>query len=107
MQASNLSHANPYACAGSQQFKQFLMPGKASKKSHSNPYACAGSENAKNSLRQFWLPIIHTPILTLVQVPNNSNNSLRWGRLSTIHTQILMLVQVPTMLNIPYAGSGF
>ncbi|MBW0528883.1 hypothetical protein O181_068598 [Austropuccinia psidii MF-1] len=76
VQASDNSHPNPDACAGSRQFKQFLTPGKASNKSHANPYTCAGSDNAKNSLCLCRLPTIHTQILTLVKVPNNSNNSI-------------------------------
>ncbi|MBW0587793.1 hypothetical protein O181_127508 [Austropuccinia psidii MF-1] len=76
VQDSSNSHANPDACAGSQQFKQFLMPGKASNNSHGNPYACAGSDDARNSLRLCRLLTIHMQILTLVKVPNNSNNSI-------------------------------
>ncbi|MBW0582026.1 hypothetical protein O181_121741 [Austropuccinia psidii MF-1] len=94
-------------CAGSRQFKQFLIPGKASNNSHPNPYACAGSDNANNSLRLCRLPTIQTRILMLVKVPNNSNNSLCWGRLPISHMPILMLVQVPTILKILYACGGF
>ncbi|MBW0561715.1 hypothetical protein O181_101430 [Austropuccinia psidii MF-1] len=84
--------------------------------SHANPYACAGSDNAKSSLRLCRLPIltpvqvpknaknslclyrlltIHTPILTLVKVANNADNSLHLCRLPTIHPPILMLVKAP------------
>ncbi|MBW0530195.1 hypothetical protein O181_069910 [Austropuccinia psidii MF-1] len=38
-----------------------------------NPYACAGCNNAKSSLRLCRLPMLHMPILTPVQVPDNSN----------------------------------
>ncbi|MBW0593800.1 hypothetical protein O181_133515 [Austropuccinia psidii MF-1] len=107
VQDHDVSHANPYACAGSRQFKEILTPGQASDDSHANPYACAGSNNAQNSLRLCRLLTIHTRILTLVQVPNNSNKSSLRGRLPMIHTRILMLVQVPTMLKNPYAGAGF
>ncbi|MBW0581683.1 hypothetical protein O181_121398 [Austropuccinia psidii MF-1] len=41
--------------------------------SHANPYACAVSDNAKSSLCLCGLPTLHTPILTPVQVPNNSH----------------------------------
>ncbi|MBW0582804.1 hypothetical protein O181_122519 [Austropuccinia psidii MF-1] len=54
--------------------------------SHTNPYVGQVPENLKVSLCRCWLLIIHTRILTLVQVPNNSNNSLRRGRLPKIHT---------------------
>ncbi|MBW0544733.1 hypothetical protein O181_084448 [Austropuccinia psidii MF-1] len=30
-------------CAGSQKFEQFIMPVQASNNSHANPYACTGS----------------------------------------------------------------
>ncbi|MBW0504173.1 hypothetical protein O181_043888 [Austropuccinia psidii MF-1] len=59
------------------------------------PYACAGSENAKNSLRLCRLPKIHTPILTLVKIPDNAENFLRLCRLPKIHTPILTLVKLP------------
>ncbi|MBW0520193.1 hypothetical protein O181_059908 [Austropuccinia psidii MF-1] len=59
IQASDNSHANPYACEGSQQFKQFLTPVLASNNSHANPYAFEGSQQFK----QF---------LTPVQASNNS-----------------------------------
>ncbi|MBW0493489.1 hypothetical protein O181_033204 [Austropuccinia psidii MF-1] len=55
VQAPDPSHANPYACngsqifkllmLGSQQLKQFLMLGKASNASDSNPYAFTGSQS--------------------------------------------------------------
>ncbi|MBW0561161.1 hypothetical protein O181_100876 [Austropuccinia psidii MF-1] len=41
--------------------------------SHANPYACAGSENAKSSLRLCGLPMLQTPIPTPVQAPENSH----------------------------------
>ncbi|MBW0564931.1 hypothetical protein O181_104646 [Austropuccinia psidii MF-1] len=59
VQASNNSHTNPDACAGSQQSKQFLTLGQASNNSHVNlynctvptmlkiPYACAGFRQFK------------------------------------------------------------
>ncbi|MBW0467340.1 hypothetical protein O181_007055 [Austropuccinia psidii MF-1] len=75
-------HANPYACTGSQKFKQLLTPGKP-------------PDNSKTSLCWCRLPTVHVQILRLVQVPNNSNNSLCWCRLSMIHTQTLTLVKVP------------
>ncbi|MBW0497648.1 hypothetical protein O181_037363 [Austropuccinia psidii MF-1] len=91
------SHTNPYACSGFQYFKQFLMPGQAADASHTNHYACTNSrhfkqlptpvqapnashanpyvvqvpDNLKVFLHRCWLPIIHTQILTLVQVPDN------------------------------------
>ncbi|MBW0494003.1 hypothetical protein O181_033718 [Austropuccinia psidii MF-1] len=39
--------------------------------------------------------MLHTRILTLVQVSNTSNNCLFQGRLPMLHTQIIMLVQAP------------
>ncbi|MBW0575611.1 hypothetical protein O181_115326 [Austropuccinia psidii MF-1] len=72
------------------------MPMWAANASHANPYACAGSQQLKRqSLRLCRLPTIHTPILTLVKVPKNAKNSLRLYRLPTIHTPILMLVKGP------------
>ncbi|MBW0587632.1 hypothetical protein O181_127347 [Austropuccinia psidii MF-1] len=59
VQASNNSHANPDACAGSLQFKQFLMPVQDLGNSHANAYACAGSDESKNSLCLCRLPTIH------------------------------------------------
>ncbi|MBW0589134.1 hypothetical protein O181_128849 [Austropuccinia psidii MF-1] len=47
VQDHNASHANPYACAGFNYFKQFLTPGKASDNLNANLYACAGSNNAQ------------------------------------------------------------
>ncbi|MBW0585009.1 hypothetical protein O181_124724 [Austropuccinia psidii MF-1] len=102
------SHANSYACAGSQQFTRpslclctlptihmpILMLVKA-------------PENAKNSLRLYRLPTIHTPILALVKVANNADNFLRLCRLPTIHMPILMHVQAPNNSHAnPYACSG-
>ncbi|MBW0496225.1 hypothetical protein O181_035940 [Austropuccinia psidii MF-1] len=69
VQASSNSHANPDACAGSQQFKQFLTPVQALDNSHVNPYACAGSNNAENSLCLCRLLTIHTQILTIQTIP--------------------------------------
>ncbi|MBW0571317.1 hypothetical protein O181_111032 [Austropuccinia psidii MF-1] len=63
--------------------------------SHSNPHACAGSRQlTRQSLRLCRLPKIHTPILTLVMVPQNGKNSLHLYRLLTIHTPILTLLKV-------------
>ncbi|MBW0589957.1 hypothetical protein O181_129672 [Austropuccinia psidii MF-1] len=67
--------------------------------SHANPYACAGSDNAKSSLRLCGLLTLHMQIITLVQAPNNSKNSLGRCRLLTIHTPNLMLVKVPDSLS--------
>ncbi|MBW0551945.1 hypothetical protein O181_091660, partial [Austropuccinia psidii MF-1] len=63
--------------------------------SHANPYACAGSENPKSSLCLCRLPTLHTQIITLVRAPDNSKNPLQQCRLPTIHTPILRLVKVP------------
>ncbi|MBW0586400.1 hypothetical protein O181_126115 [Austropuccinia psidii MF-1] len=122
VQAPDNSHANPYACEGSQKCQKFLTAVQASNNSHANPYACEGSQqftcpalclfrpptihmpiltlvkapkNAKNSLRLYRLPTIHTPILTLVRVANNADIVLRLCRLPTIHTPILTPVQAP------------
>ncbi|MBW0569122.1 hypothetical protein O181_108837 [Austropuccinia psidii MF-1] len=76
VQASDNSDANPEACAGSLQFKKFLMPVQVLDNSHANAYACAGSKNSKNALCLCRLPTIHTRFLMLVKVPNNSNDSL-------------------------------
>ncbi|MBW0546085.1 hypothetical protein O181_085800 [Austropuccinia psidii MF-1] len=102
VQDLDASHVNPYACAGFQYFKQFLIPGKAADASHTNHYAFKSTQqfkqlptpvkapdashanpyvmqvpnNLKVSLRRFWLSIIHVQILMLVQVPDNSNNSV-------------------------------
>ncbi|MBW0498709.1 hypothetical protein O181_038424 [Austropuccinia psidii MF-1] len=85
VQDPNALHANPYACAGFQYFKQLLTPGKAANASQANNYACTSSQqfkqlpmpvqapdashsntyifqvpyNLKVSLRRCWLPIIH------------------------------------------------
>ncbi|MBW0474341.1 hypothetical protein O181_014056 [Austropuccinia psidii MF-1] len=80
------SHANPYACPGSQQFKQLLTLGQA-------------TDNSKTSLGLSRLPTLHTQILMLVQVPNNSNNSLNQCRLPILHKKILMPVQAPNNSN--------
>ncbi|MBW0541267.1 hypothetical protein O181_080982 [Austropuccinia psidii MF-1] len=77
VQAPNASHANPYACAGSQQFKQLLTPGQA-----------FGKLTSK-SLPFYRFPKLHTHILTLVQVTTNSDHSLHLG-------------SHPTVLTIPY-----
>ncbi|MBW0474492.1 hypothetical protein O181_014207 [Austropuccinia psidii MF-1] len=63
VQAPNSSHANPYACTGSQQFQKLLMLVQAPNASHAYPYACTGSRQFK----QF---------LTPVKAPNASHNSL-------------------------------
>ncbi|MBW0577039.1 hypothetical protein O181_116754 [Austropuccinia psidii MF-1] len=71
------------------------MPVQAPKDSHANPYACEGSQQfTRPSLRLCRLLTIHTPILTLVKAPKNAKNSLRLYRLPTIHRPILMLVKV-------------
>ncbi|MBW0559009.1 hypothetical protein O181_098724 [Austropuccinia psidii MF-1] len=43
VQAPHNSHANTYACEGSQKCSKFLTPVQASDDSHANPYACEGS----------------------------------------------------------------
>ncbi|MBW0509251.1 hypothetical protein O181_048966 [Austropuccinia psidii MF-1] len=96
VQASDHSHVNPDAFAGS---KQFLMLVQAMDSSHANSYTCAGSNNSKNSLCVCRLPKIHTQILMLVKVPNNSKNSLRQCRLWKAHTRILPLVKAPKNSN--------
>ncbi|MBW0530851.1 hypothetical protein O181_070566 [Austropuccinia psidii MF-1] len=89
--------------------------------SHANPYACAGSDNAKSSLRLCGLPTLHTQIITLVQaldnlkkpptavqapdnshgipyvlqVPDNLTVFLRRCRHPIVDMRMLMLVQVP------------
>ncbi|MBW0589135.1 hypothetical protein O181_128850 [Austropuccinia psidii MF-1] len=95
VQASNNSHPNPDAFAGLQQFKEILTPGQDSNNSYANPYACAGSDNAQKSLCLWRLATVHTPILTLVKVPNNAGNFLCLCRLPPI----LTLVKVPNNLN--------
>ncbi|MBW0460971.1 hypothetical protein O181_000686 [Austropuccinia psidii MF-1] len=82
VQDPGCSHANTYACPGSQQFKKLLMWGQA-------------PINSEISLGFSRLPTLQMQILILVQVPDNSNSSLCWCRLPTLHTQILMPVQVP------------
>ncbi|MBW0586710.1 hypothetical protein O181_126425 [Austropuccinia psidii MF-1] len=134
VQVPDSSHANTYACDGSQECSKFLTPVQASNNSHANPYACEGSQqftcpslrlcrlpkihtpiltlvkapkNAKNSLRLFRLPMIHTPILTLVKVANNADNFLCRCRLPTIHMPILTPVQAPDSSHAnPYACEG-
>ncbi|MBW0518737.1 hypothetical protein O181_058452 [Austropuccinia psidii MF-1] len=64
-------------------------------------------DSSETSLCRRRLPMLHTQILTLLQVPDNSKNCLHQGRLPTIHTQILMLVQVPNASHAhPYACTG-
>ncbi|MBW0582436.1 hypothetical protein O181_122151 [Austropuccinia psidii MF-1] len=59
------------------------------------PDAYAGCQRfTRQSLRLCRLPKIHTPILTLVKVPQNGENSLHLYRLLTIHMPILTLVKV-------------
>ncbi|MBW0574618.1 hypothetical protein O181_114333 [Austropuccinia psidii MF-1] len=77
VQAFNNSHANPYACEGCQQCRQILTPVQAPDNSNANPYACAGAQQfTRQSLCLFRLPETDTPILTLVKVPDNLNNSI-------------------------------
>ncbi|MBW0534240.1 hypothetical protein O181_073955 [Austropuccinia psidii MF-1] len=86
VQDPNASHANPYACPGSQRFTHKTLCCKSL--CHSSlltmptiPYNCPGS--------QFFT----RKLLTLVQVPDNSSNSLFQGSL-------------PTAPTLPYAGAG-
>ncbi|MBW0530196.1 hypothetical protein O181_069911 [Austropuccinia psidii MF-1] len=71
------------------------MPVQASDDSHANLTLVKAPKNAKNSLRLYRLPKIHTPILMLVKVANNADNFLRLCRLPTIHMPILTPVQAP------------
>ncbi|MBW0554790.1 hypothetical protein O181_094505 [Austropuccinia psidii MF-1] len=108
--APNTSHANPYACTASQQFKQLPMLGSLPT-APTLPYASAGSQCfickslclcrfptiqkipyagagfqkfTHKSLSLYRFPTLHTHILMLVQVLNNLDNSLRLGSLPTI-----------------------
>ncbi|MBW0589760.1 hypothetical protein O181_129475 [Austropuccinia psidii MF-1] len=67
--------------------------------SHANPYACAGSDNANSSLFLCVLVTLHMQIITLVQAPKNSKNSLRRCRLP-IPPQIPYILQVPNNLTV-------
>ncbi|MBW0592248.1 hypothetical protein O181_131963 [Austropuccinia psidii MF-1] len=76
--------------------------------SHANPYACAGSDNAKSSLCLCGLPMLHTPILMPVQVPNNSHaNPYACAGSRQFTHQSLPLQRFPKSLKIPYACRGF
>ncbi|MBW0593222.1 hypothetical protein O181_132937 [Austropuccinia psidii MF-1] len=110
---------NPYAGAASHKCQKFLMLVQAPNTSHTNPYPCTGSQifkldtagkppdNSNTSLHLCRLPMLHTQILTLVQVPEDSNNSLLQCRLPTLHTQILTLLQVPNASHThPHACTG-
>ncbi|MBW0580796.1 hypothetical protein O181_120511 [Austropuccinia psidii MF-1] len=76
--------------------------------SNANPYACAGSRQLTHqSLRLCRIQKIHTPILTLVKVPQNAKNSLHLYRIPTIHTPILTLVKAPSNSHAnPFACAG-
>ncbi|MBW0593511.1 hypothetical protein O181_133226 [Austropuccinia psidii MF-1] len=76
--------------------------------SHANPYACAGSNNAKSSLCLCGVPTLHTPILTPVQVPDSSHtNPYTCAGSPKFTHQSLRLLRFPKMLKIPYTCTGF
>ncbi|MBW0511916.1 hypothetical protein O181_051631 [Austropuccinia psidii MF-1] len=61
VQPLNASHANPYACAGSQQFKQLLTPGQAADNSQANAYPLTGCRHfTHTSLHLCRFPTIQT-----------------------------------------------
>ncbi|MBW0591842.1 hypothetical protein O181_131557 [Austropuccinia psidii MF-1] len=102
------SHANSYACAGSQQFTcQSLRLCRLPTIHTPILTLVKAPKNAKNSLRLYRLPTIHTPILTLGKVANNADKFLRLCRLPTIHMPILTPVQAPNNSHAnPYACEG-
>ncbi|MBW0591791.1 hypothetical protein O181_131506 [Austropuccinia psidii MF-1] len=102
------SHANSYACAGSQQFTHQSLRLCRLPTIHTPILTLVKApKNAKNSLRLYRLPTIHTPILTLVKVANNADKFLHLRRLPTIHTPILTPVQAPNNSHAnPYACAG-
>ncbi|MBW0569051.1 hypothetical protein O181_108766 [Austropuccinia psidii MF-1] len=102
------SHANSYACAGSQQFTHQSLRLCRLPTIHTPILTLVKApKNAKNSLRLYRLPTIHTPILTLVKVANNADKFLHLCRLPTIHTPILTPVQAPNNSHAnPYACAG-
>ncbi|MBW0589118.1 hypothetical protein O181_128833 [Austropuccinia psidii MF-1] len=108
MRAADASHANPYACAGSQQLTcQSLCLCRLPTIHMPILTLVKVPKNAKNSLYLYRLPMIHTPILTLVKVPHNAKNFLHLCRLPTIHTPILIPVQAPNNSHAnPYACAG-
>ncbi|MBW0574975.1 hypothetical protein O181_114690 [Austropuccinia psidii MF-1] len=64
-------------------------------------------QNGKNALCLYRLPTIHTPILTLVNVPHNAENFLCLCRIPRIHTPILTPVQAPNNSHTnPYTCAG-
>ncbi|MBW0588766.1 hypothetical protein O181_128481 [Austropuccinia psidii MF-1] len=108
MRAPNASHANPYACAGSQQLTRQSLRLCRLPTIHTPILTLVKApKNAKNSLHLYRLPTIHTPNLTLVKVAKNSDKFLCLCRLQTIHTPILMPVNAPNNPHAnPYAYAG-
>ncbi|MBW0554324.1 hypothetical protein O181_094039 [Austropuccinia psidii MF-1] len=86
-QDPDASHANPYACAGFQKFKQLLTPGQAADASHANHYACTSSQQFKQLPTLVQAPDTSHTNSYVVQVPNNLNVSLRQCRLPIIHME--------------------
>ncbi|MBW0589387.1 hypothetical protein O181_129102 [Austropuccinia psidii MF-1] len=108
VQDPEISHANSYACAGSQQFPRKSLCLCRLPKIHTPILTLVkGPKNAINFLHLDRLLTIHTPILTLGKVANNADNLLRLCRLPTIHTPILTPVQAPNNSHAnPYACAG-
>ncbi|MBW0513818.1 hypothetical protein O181_053533 [Austropuccinia psidii MF-1] len=108
MRAADASHANPYACAGSQQLTRQSLRLCRLPKIHTPILTLVKApKNAKNSLRLYRLPMIHMPILTLVKVVKNADRSLRLWRIPRIQTPILTHVQTPNNSHgNPYACAG-
>ncbi|MBW0552617.1 hypothetical protein O181_092332 [Austropuccinia psidii MF-1] len=108
MRAADTSHANPYACAGSQQLTHQSLRLCRLPTIHTPILTLVKApKNAKNSLSLYRLPRIHTPILTLVKVDKNADKFLRLCRIPRIHTPILTPVQAPNNSHAnPYACAG-
>ncbi|MBW0567651.1 hypothetical protein O181_107366 [Austropuccinia psidii MF-1] len=71
VQDPNASHANPYACAGFQYFKQLLTPGQAADTSHANHYSCTSSQQFKQLPTPVQAPNASHANPYIGQVPNN------------------------------------